>query len=311
MKLPPTISIVVPTYRRPDPLDRLLQSFLRLNYPSTRFEVILVDDGGGLLFGPIRERFGHAFPLLGLSQSNLGPAAARNLGADRSSGEILAFIDDDCEADPWWLTELGKGSETAGEYLCGGRTINALPHNPYASASQLLIDYLYRHYNPEWLLGAFFPTNNLAVPRASFLDMGGFDPSLRFGEDREFCHRWTVAGHRFLSLPAALVYHYQCLDLPSFIRLHFCYGRGTYHYRRRTVEGGSKPGTLSPISFYARLVLSGLRQERNIRGLLHSGLLLLSQTANAAGLFSGAIKNAMISRFSGDFKRRRSDPKRL
>jgi glycosyltransferase involved in cell wall biosynthesis len=306
MKLPPSISIVVPTYKRPAPLYRLLQSLTRLKYPTTRFEVILVDDGGVLSFEPIWERFGRTFNIVGLSQSNSGPAAARNSGAGRSEGAILAFIDDDCEADPLWLTALSKGFEADRGHVCGGRTMNALPHNPYATASQLLIDYLYQHYNPELRLGAFFPTNNFAVPRVSFLELGGFDPGLRFGEDREFCHRWARAGYGFRSVPGALVYHHQYLDFPSFVRLHFNYGRGTFFYRRKTVESGSKPGSLSPPSFYAGLMLSGLRRERNARGLLHSLLLLLSQAANTAGLFSRVIKDTFSYNLGGDFENHHS-----
>lgn len=304
MKHPPSISIVVPTYKRPDSLSRLLHSLTRLKYPVTRFEVILVDDGGGLSFEPIRERFDRTLRIVGISQSNSGPALARNVGAERSGGEILAFIDDDCEADTLWLTELSKGFETGKDHLCGGRTINSLPHNPYSSASQLLIDFLYDHYNPERRLGGFFPTNNFALPRAPFFELGGFDPALRYGEDREFCHRWATAGYGFLSLPRALVYHRQVLDFLSFIRLHFCYGRGTFDYRRKTVEHGSRPGPLSPLSFYARLVLSGHRRERNVRGLLHTGLLLLSQMANTAGQLSGVIENAFASRSSEESEQR-------
>ena len=56
----------------------------------------------------------------------------------------------------------------------GGRTVNALDENPYASATQLLVDYL-----SEWTRAsgrvAFFASNNLAVPTALFRARGGFD----------------------------------------------------------------------------------------------------------------------------------------
>ncbi len=283
VNLLPSISIVVPTYKRVDSLTRLLHSLTRLKYPTARFEVMLVDDGGGLSFGPIRERFGPALRLECLNQSNSGPGSARNVGAEGSEGEILAFTDDDCEVDSLWLEELSKGFETGTEPLCGGRTVNSLPHNPYASASQQLVDFLYEHYNPERQWGAFFPTNNVALPRTRFLALGGFDPTLRFGEDREFCHRWAMAGGGFRSLPRALVYHHQALDFRSFIHRHWCYGQGTSDYRRKTRAHGSRPGRLSPPSFYVRLVLSGLRRQLDARGLLHSALILLSQMANAVG----------------------------
>ena len=50
----------------------------------------------------------------------------------------------------------------------GGRTVNALPDNPYASASQALIDYLYVYYNEGAAGEPLFTTSNLALPRARF-----------------------------------------------------------------------------------------------------------------------------------------------
>ncbi len=46
-------SIVIPTYGRPDSLEQLLRSLTGLEYPSDRFEVIVVDDGGSLPLEPI------------------------------------------------------------------------------------------------------------------------------------------------------------------------------------------------------------------------------------------------------------------
>ena len=41
----PLVSIVVPTYKRPDALRETLESLAKLEYPADRFEVIVVDDG--------------------------------------------------------------------------------------------------------------------------------------------------------------------------------------------------------------------------------------------------------------------------
>ena len=109
-----------------------------------------------------------------ITQPHAGPATARNTGAARARGDYLAFTDDDCQAEPDWLGELAARLEGARDLAVGGRTVNALAENPYASATQLLVDYL-----SEWTRasgqGAFFASNNLAVPTELFRRHGGFD----------------------------------------------------------------------------------------------------------------------------------------
>src|SRR3990172_7747823 len=82
-------------------------------------------------------------------QRNAGPASARNTGAAQARGEFLAFTDDDCRPAPDWLRGLALRLTQSPDCVIGGRTTNALPDNPYSSASQLLIDYLYSYYNAD------------------------------------------------------------------------------------------------------------------------------------------------------------------
>src|SRR3712207_8271810 len=46
-------------------------------------------------------------------------------------------------------TTLFRSFEQTPDYAIGGRTLNTLTDNSYAMASQLLVDYLYRHYNTD------------------------------------------------------------------------------------------------------------------------------------------------------------------
>ena len=125
-----------------------------------------------------------------------------------------------------------------------------------------------------------FTTSNLALPRAEFGRLGGFDA--RFmragGEDRELCLRWVRAGGRLVYAPGAIVHHSHSLTPRAFLRQHFTYGRGAAHYHRLR---GSAP-VPEPVSFYRDLVLYPWR--RRLRGKARmSALLALSQIANAAG----------------------------
>ena len=285
-------SIVVPTYGRPDSLVQLLSSLTQLHYPSSRFEVIVVDDGGPVPLEPRLSEFRNSLNLTLLRQENAGAGAARNHAAERAKGRHLAFTDDDCLADPGWLQAMADAMGQSDTTLCGGRTVNNLGSNVYSQATQLLADHLYEFYNPTDTPGAFFPTNNLALPREAFLDLGGFDRSLRFGEDRDFCHRWAARGHTFVLAPEAVVSHAHCLTMCSFLRLHFCYGGGTYQFRRGCREKELEPVGISPPSWYLRLVLSGMRKQPGVRGLAMSVLLAASQIACGAGMFWGLLRSA-------------------
>lgn len=256
-------SVIVPTYHRLERLSDLLVSLTNLEYSFTQFEVIVVDDSGIVPLEPTISKFHEQLNLTLLKQDNTGPAAARNRGAAQAKGEFLAFTDDDCLADSAWLHSLAKIFIESPHCICGGRTVNALRENLYSTASQLLLDYLYEHYNPVENLEGFFPTNNFAVPKKSFLDMGGFDPTLRFGENRDFCYRWAFRGYPFIFAPEAVVYHIHALTLFSLLKQHFSYGEGTFQFRRRCAIRGLRPVKLNPLSWYVNLVLSGIRKERN------------------------------------------------
>ena len=89
-----------------------------------------------------------------------------------------------------------------GDHMVGGRTINALPDNPYATASQEIIDVVYRYYNAEAGPARFFTSNNLALSAERFRAIGGFDPAFTTSEDRELCDRWLHHGGALAYAPA-------------------------------------------------------------------------------------------------------------
>lgn len=282
-------SIVIPTYDRPDSLERVLGSLTVLEYPPDRFEVVVVDDGGQIPLESRVRAFRDPLNLLLLRQPNAGPGAARNHGAGHARGEYLAFTDDDCMPDPGWLRAMEaalRGSEGA---ICGGKTRNKIEANPYSEATQLLADYLNEHYNPTRTFGAFFPTNNLSLSRKAFTALGGFDESLRFGEDRDLCYRWATGGHSFVYAPDAVIYHAHRLTLPSFLRLHFLYGGGTYQFREACRTKGLSRPALSPTLWYVNLVLSGYRARKGWRGVTLSALLAASQAATLTGMVYCAL----------------------
>jgi hypothetical protein len=168
----------------------------------------------------------------------------------------------------------------------GGAILNALPSDLCATASQLLIDRLYAHYNADPERATFFTPNNLAVPAAAFRDLGGFDE--RFtegtGEDRDFCARWLERGNRMVYAPAAIVLHAHPLTLGAFWRQHVSYGRGSLRFHRTQSARTARAPRLEPPRFYLGLLVPARPGGGPWRAAALTGLLGLAQVANAAGV---------------------------
>jgi amino acid adenylation domain-containing protein len=280
-------SIVIPTYRRPAQLAGCLRAIAKLDYPRELFETIVVDDGDG----SARTTVDSLAPGLEVTLEEAmhgGPAAARNLGAQRATKPYLAFLDDDCEPHPAWLRGLAAQFEATPNNMVGGRTMNQLGGNMYAAASQSLVDYLYRYYAAAQGRATFYTSNNLAVPRARFNELGGFDVTFReaAGEDREFCWRWQQSGGAMSYSPMALILHSHEMGWRGFWKQHFNYGRAAFHFRRTRAGSGSSPLRMEPTKFYWNLLLHPFSSPGVSRRLRLSILLFVSQVANALGFFA-------------------------
>lgn len=278
-------SIVIATKDRPIPLTACLNAIARLDYPRDGFEVIVVADGPQALESVIAP-FQPQFDMILLTQPEAGPAAARNAGAARAKGRFLAFTDDDCEPASNWLRTLAGRFAKASDWAVGGRTITTLSANPYSTASQLLIDYLYSYYNANSNQARFLTSNNLALRADIFHAVGGYKTTFCFpgGEDREFLDRWLYCGYSAVYAPEVLVYHTHPLTLMTFCRQHFNYGRGAFLFYQARTERQQELVRPKPVSFFTNMLRYPFYQMiGGARILLVVTLLVVSQCANVAG----------------------------
>jgi glycosyltransferase involved in cell wall biosynthesis len=103
------VSVVVPTYERPERLARLLDGLRRQTLAADAFEVIVVDDGSGLATSELLAREGLRGGLrlrTPRHEHNQGPSAGRNTGWRIAEAPLVAFTDDDCVPTPAWLESL-------------------------------------------------------------------------------------------------------------------------------------------------------------------------------------------------------------
>ena len=300
----PTISVIIPTHNRPARLGECLEALSRQDYPRGAFEVIVVDDGtpDRARVAAALEPFRASLDVQLLTQENAGPAKARNAGAAKAKFDYLAFTDDDCAPRPHWLSELAAAFEKLPDVVIGGSTVNGLSANPCSEASHRLVEYVVDYFLKKGT--PFFPSSNLALSRASFEAVGGFDTSfpLAAGEDRDFCAKVRHLGIRLIAAPGAVVEHRHPLDLRGFLRQHFNYGRGAFVCRRLSGARDPRDMSIEPLRFYVDLVLLPFARHPAARGKLRlAALLFASQAANVAGFLGELLTGSRaVSRVDGD-----------
>ncbi len=286
----PLISVVIPTYQRPRQLLACLKALACQNLNTSDFEVVIIDDDGGADPGLASAvaQVAQDLEIMLIAADHRGPAAARNRGAEVCKGRLLAFTDDDCEPQADWLQRLLEVFDRSPETVVGGAIRCGLEKNRYSAASQDLVRYLYEYFNRIDGQARLIVSNNLALAKSVFDRLDGFD--LRFklaaAEDRDFSHRCTTLGIKMVFEPLAIVVHNHELTAWSFVRQHFTYGLGAYHYHQSCAADGRGNIPMEPMRFYHDLVFYPLRHGRpTVEAIIGSILLVVSQAANAAGYF--------------------------
>lgn len=289
----PRVTVIVPTFNRPNELRHCLEALAQQDFPHDAFEVIVADDGGAISPADVVAEARRNLHVDLLVVDHGGPAHARNRAAERARGEYLAFTDDDCRPDSRWLSTLVAALDLAPDAIVGGRVTNLLVDNPFSSASQTVTDLVYAHYNEDHANARFFASNNLAITASELQRIGGFDECfvILACEDRELCDRWRAGGGRMVYASNAIISHAHRLDLRSFWRQHFTYGRGAYHFHRiRAARGTGRMRDEMSLHADPRTWLVRPFHDRSLGELLRVvSLMALWQLANTAGFFYEAV----------------------
>jgi GT2 family glycosyltransferase len=281
-------SVVIPTRNRPQAIENCLDALAAQTLPPGSFEVLVVDDGSEPALALDPARWTSKFELKLIRQNNTGPGGARNRGVAEARGEFLAFTDDDCLPTPTWLEKLVAALRANPQAMIGGSTFNGLKNDLFAETSQLILEMVYEHFNRDPANAYFFASNNMAMRRDNFLEIGSFDPSFRVAsEDREFCDRWRMRGRSLVWERDALIEHRHAQTLADFCRLHFRYGRGAFYYqaKRKARKSGGMTRDLGFHRELPRLVRSHLSSSASGSVPRVLANLFLWQCVNAAGFF--------------------------
>jgi GT2 family glycosyltransferase len=311
----PTFSVVVPTYRRPDALRATLTALAGLDYPSDRYEVIVIDDASDERTAKLVDAHrGRGVALSFATQSHRGAAAARNHGARLADGDLLLFCDDDIVVDSNHLrAHLAAQAEHRDALVNGAWEFTAAVHEALARTPfgryrlelerNFQSDATGRVLEGGCIEIAMLGSWDLSLQRELFWDLGGFDE--RFpaagAEDQDFSLRARKAGARLLLDPRIRCLHNDNrLDLAAYCareersaqtmpvlmrKFPAQFGRSAYVRENRPIERGDslrlaiKKGVKWLLS--RRPVLSGLHRATGLAERLDVPEPLLRQLYSA------------------------------
>lgn len=217
-----TFSVVIPNYNNGATLARAIESVLAQTWAA--HEIIVIDDGSTDDSAAVAARFGERVRYV--RQANAGVSAARNHGARLATGTWLAFLDADdiympdrLEAHARWIEREpdldflfadqeyrepdGKLLQMAIDACAAGRGLLAR----HAGRVEIPIEAAdFEHCVAD----GFNEIRTLSIPRARFLQLGGFPLDHKIGEDLHFFIRMYAASRKggVVNLPLAVYYIY-------------------------------------------------------------------------------------------------------
>ena len=293
----PMVSLVICTRDRPRELARCLASLPEQTCPPG--EVVVVDNASRT---GETEAVCRAAGARYVREPRPGLDIARNTGASSSTGEIVAYTDDDVVLHPRWLERLIAAFDAPQIWAVTGLVLPAELATPAQwhferywgfgrgfQRTDFGSDFLEAHKAhgcPAWLIGA---GASMAFRRDVFARAGFFDERLDVGAagcsgDSEFWHRILCSGGVCRYEPSAVAFHYHRRDWAGLRKQIRAYMRGhaaalLVQYERSGRLGNLRRLFLSFPQMYARRLSKWLAFRSDASGLL--------TREEIAGLLSG------------------------
>ena len=215
----PRISVVVCSFNGESTIRDTLSGLLQLDYPD--FEVIVVDDGSTDNTAQIASEYRVRL----IKTENRGLSSARNTGWQASSGEIVAYIDDDAYPDPHWLQYVAYAFSRGDFVGIGGPNIappgDGLIAECVANAPGGPVHVLLSDREAEHIAGC-----NMAFRRSVLEAVDGFDPVFRAaGDDVDICWRLQRRGWKLGFSAGAMTWLHRRNSVRAYWKQQSGYGK--------------------------------------------------------------------------------------
>ena len=243
-------SIIIPVKNITNHLRETIKYCKEVYYPD--FEIIVLPDN------KVEEEFGK---VKFIPTGNVTPSKKRDIGAEHSSGDILAFIDGDAFPEKNWLKNASKYFKDDNVGAVGGPGITPDSDGFLQKASGEVYSSLlgggkftYRYIPQKKIEIDDFPSMNLLVRKSVFEEIGGFKTNFWPGEDTVLCLNITKKlGKKIIYAPDVVVYHHRRpLFIPHLLQVY------SYALHRGYFAKKYPQTSLRPIFFIPSLFVIGL-----------------------------------------------------
>ncbi len=221
----PRFSIIIPTYNRADSVAQTLESCFSQSFDD--FEIVVVDDGSKDNTVAVLNAIDDA-RLKVVSQTNAGPAAARNTGMDNANGEYIAFLDSDDVWYPNFLCSADRMLRDNPRQILYGQIIVDRGVGRYwvkpdrvIAKDESIYDYLY-------VDGMFIQTSTIVMP-TELKHTVRWDESVTFGDNDQFAIDLWHTGAAFALLPEPLTLYADIMSPDALSQLPIFGGDTTAH----------------------------------------------------------------------------------
>jgi len=211
-------SVVIPVLNRESDIGECIESLLNQNFPSSKFEVIIVDNGST---DDTLKVIKH-YPVKCVLEKKKGPGAARNAGIRYARGEYLAFMDSDCVAEASWLNAFGRFVEKREVWLAGGLTIGYSPGSAlqrFLAGEEGPVKIKYNLHRKN-----FVSSHNMIIKKELFNEIEGFKEEFIAGEDLDICWRAEKKTKKTGICDKAVVRHKYKKGINQLIRQRYTWG---------------------------------------------------------------------------------------
>ena len=213
-------SFIIPVFNRPDEIQELLDSFVKLD-TALKYEIVIIEDGSTITSEAIVNSYQERLNIAYFKKSNSGPGDSRNFGMSKATGNYFIILDSDCILPSQYLNEVEKSLNENFVHCFGGPDSS---HDSFSDIQKAINFSMTSFITTGGIRGhkksvnTFQPRSfNMGLSKEAFLKSKGFG-EIHPGEDPDLSIRLWNLGYKTKLIAEAYVFHKRRISWSKFYK---------------------------------------------------------------------------------------------
>lgn len=211
-------SFIIPVYNRPQEIQELLESFMKVKSPHP-FEIVIVEDGSTESSESVIAAYSDKLEISYYQKPNSGPGDSRNFGMRKAKGNYFIILDSDVLMPEDYLQTVSEFLQKDFYHCFGGADA---AHESFSNLQKAINYVMTSFFTTGGIRGSksvgntFEPRSfNMGISKEAFEATGGFG-TIHPGEDPDLSQRIKKSGYKTTFIPGAAVYHKRRISWSKF-----------------------------------------------------------------------------------------------